>query len=337
MKKKLLAIVNPISGVGRQKKIERLLIDNLNHDLYDHEVRYTEHIHHGTDLARQGVMEGFDVIVAVGGDGSVNDVITGMRQAMPAWDANSGTTVPTLGIIPCGSGNGLARCMKIPLTPALAIRVLNQDNAGFIDTITLNDKYYVASIAGVGFDAFIARLMKAAKIRGFSAYLGLIMREYPTYESKDYHLVVDGKEYDRKAWFITFANSNQFGYNAAVAPQAKLDDGLIDISIVDKIPLEHVAITGPLMYANHLELSQHVEMLKAHEVWVTGNVDKWVNIDGEGENVGHELHFVNHQQSLKILKRDLKRPLLNKSAAEHLAAVRDQLQMTRDQILPKRR
>lgn len=324
MKKRMLVIVNPISGVGRQKKIERLLNDNLNHDLYDHEVRYTEHIHHGTELARQGADEGFDIITAVGGDGSVNDVIAGM------YGSNA-----TLGIIPCGSGNGLARCMKIPLTPALAIRVLNQDNPGKIDTITLNDKFYIASIAGVGFDAFIARLMKSAKLRGFSAYLNLILREYPTYESKDYTFVFDGKEIKRKAWFTTFANSNQFGYNAAVAPQAKLDDGLIDISIVDKIPIEHVPITGPLVYANHFELSQHVEMFKAHEIWVAGNIDKWVNIDGEGENVGTELHFVNHQQSLSIMRRDMKRSLISKKPSDHLKVVRDQLQMTHNQLHPK--
>ena len=325
MKKRMLVIVNPISGVGRQKKIERILNDNLNKDLFDYTVRYTEHIHHGTELAREGAMQGFDVITAVGGDGSVNDVISGMH-------GSNGT----LGIIPCGSGNGLARCMKIPLTPALAIRVLNQENEGTIDTIILNDKYYIASIAGVGFDAFIARLMKSAKLRGFSAYLNLILREYPSYESKDYTLVIDGKEIHRKAWFTTFANSNQFGYNAAVAPQAKLDDGLIDISIVDKIPIGHVAITGPLVYANHFELSQHVEMFKAHEVYVSGNVDCWVNIDGEGENVGTELHFVNHQQSLKIMKRDMKKPLISNSAADRLQAVKDQLQMTHDQLIPKK-
>ena len=325
MKKRMLVIVNPISGVGRQKKIERILNDNLNKDLFDYTVRYTEHIHHGTELAREGAMQGFDIITAVGGDGSVNDVISGMHGS----DA-------TLGIIPCGSGNGLARCMKIPLTPALAIRVLNQENEGTIDTIILNDKYYIASIAGVGFDAFIARLMKSAKLRGFSAYLNLILREYPSYESKDYTLVIDGKEIHRKAWFTTFANSNQFGYNAAVAPQAKLDDGLIDISIVDKIPIGHVAITGPLVYANHFELSQHVEMFKAHEVYVSGNVDCWVNIDGEGENVGTELHFVNHQQSLKIMKRDMKKPLISNSAADRLQAVKDQLQMTHDQLIPKK-
>lgn len=299
MKKTLLAIVNPISGIGKQKKIEKVLKENLNQDLFDYSVAYTEHIHHGTEIARDAAMKGYDVVVAVGGDGSVNDVISGLKDSETA-----------LGIIPCGSGNGLARNLKLPLMPALAVRVLNQYNEEHIDTIVLNDSHIIASIAGVGFDAFIARLMKAAKLRGFSAYLNLIMREYPSYKEKDYHLVIDDRELDRNAWFITFANSNQFGYNAAVAPKAKLDDGLIDISIVDKIPLEHVPITGPLVYANHFELSQHVEMFKAHEVHVSGNIDKWVNIDGEGENIGHELHFVNHPHSLKILTRLPKKPLL---------------------------
>lgn len=292
MKKRMLVIVNPHSGVGRQKRIETLLSNNLNRDLYDYEVCYTEYIHHGSLIARDAVDKGYDVVTAVGGDGSVNDVIQGIKG-----------TDTVLGIVPCGSGNGLARCMKIPLTPAFAIRLLNREKVSAIDTIVLNDKFLIASIAGVGFDAFIARLMKAAKIRGFSAYLNLILREYPTYESKDYRIYLDGKEtpVDRKAWFITFANSNQFGYNVAVAPHAKLDDGLIDISIVDKIPVEHALITAPLVYTNLFELSQHVEMFRARDIMVTGNVDKWVNIDGEGENVGKELHFVNHPRSLKII------------------------------------
>lgn len=299
MKKRMLVIVNPRSGVGRQKRIETLLRTHLNHDLYDYEVRYTEFIHHGTQIAREAADDGYDIVTAVGGDGSVNDVIQGLKDS------------PTvLGIVPCGSGNGLARCMRIPLTPALAVRALNHSHVVDIDTIVLNDSFLIASIAGVGFDAYIARIMKAAKMRGFPAYLNLILREYPSYESKDYQLYFDGKEapVDRKAWFITFANSNQFGYNVAVAPHAKLDDGLIDISIVDKIPVEHALITAPLVYTNLFELSQHVEMFRAHEITVTGNVDKWVNIDGEGENVGRELHFVNHPRSLKVLSRIAPRP-----------------------------
>lgn len=292
MKKRMLVIVNPFSGVGRQRRIETLLQSHLNHDLYDYEVCYTEYIHHGTLIAREAAEKGFDIVTAVGGDGSVNDIVQGLK--------GSDTS---LGIVPCGSGNGLARCLHIPLTPAFAIRLLNRGTVHPIDTIVLNDKYLIASIAGVGFDAYVARLMKAAKMRGFPAYLSLVVREYRSYQSKEYNIFLDGKEIpiERKAWFITFANSNQFGYNVNVAPHAKLDDGLIDISIVDKIPVEHALITAPLVYTNLFELSQHVEMFRAHEITITGNVDKWVNIDGEGENVGKELHFVNHPRSLKVM------------------------------------
>ena len=289
MKKKTAIIVNPISGIGRQKKIESLLKDNLNQDLFDYTVRYTEHIHHGTDLAREAVDQGFDCVVAVGGDGSVNDVAQGLKD--------SGVT---MGIIPCGSGNGLARTLKIPLKPALAIRMLNQMNEITIDSIVINDSWLCVNAAGVGFDAYIARLMHAAKTRGFAAYTNLILREYASYKCNNYRLTIDDRTIERSAWFIAVANGRQYGYNLAVAPKAQLCDGLIDISIIDKIPLDHIPITAPMAFMNLLDHSQHVEMFRGKEIVIEGNVHKWVNIDGEGENLGKELHFVNHPRSVKI-------------------------------------
>ena len=290
MKRNLLFIVNPISGIGRQKKIEALLESNIDHSLLDYTVRYTERIHHGTELAKEAVEQGcFDAIVAVGGDGSVNDVVSGMVGSNIA-----------LGIIPCGSGNGLARNLKIPLTPAHAIEILNHYKVAEIDTIYLNDRV-IASIAGIGFDARVARRMKQTKVRGLQAYAKIILTDYPTYKEHTYRLNIDGNEIERKAWFISFANSNQFGYNTAIAPLAQLDDGLIDVCIVDRIPLLHLPMTAPLLYLNHFELSQHVEYFKAHEVTVYNNDEKWVNIDGEGERIGTELHFRNVRKSLKVL------------------------------------
>ncbi len=299
MKTKTLIVVNPISGVGRQKRIDIMLKQNLDHDLFDYDIAYTEHIHHGTELARNAADKGYDCVVAVGGDGSVNDVVQGIK----------GTDV-RLGIIPCGSGNGLARSLKIPLQPWLAIRVLNQQYEQTIDSIVVNDKCVVVNAAGVGYDAYIARLMKVAKTRGLAAYTNLVLREYERYKCSDYHLIINGKEYYRNAWFIAVANSQQFGYNLAVAPKAKLDDGLIDISIIDKVPLDHVPITAPLAFTNHLDLSQHVEMFRTKEVLIEGNLDKWVNIDGEGENLGETIHFVNHPKSVKLYARDMKQLLI---------------------------
>lgn len=290
MKRNLLFIVNPISGIGRQKKIETLIEQTIDRGLFDYTVRYTERIHHGTDLAKEAVEQGcFDAIVAVGGDGSVNDVVSGLVGSNLA-----------LGIIPCGSGNGLARNLKIPLTPTHAIEAINHYKIAEIDTIYLNDRV-VASIAGIGFDARVARRMKQTKVRGLQAYAKIILTDYPTYKEHTYRLNIDGNEIERKAWFISFANSNQFGYNTAIAPLAQLDDGLIDVCIVDRIPLLHLPMTAPLLYLNHFELSQHVEYFKAHEVTVYNNEEKWVNIDGEGERIGTELHFRNVRKSLKVL------------------------------------
>ena len=290
MKRNLLFIVNPISGIGRQKKIETLIEQTIDRGLFDYTVRYTERIHHGTDLAKEAVEQGcFDAIVAVGGDGSVNDVVSGLVGSNLA-----------LGIIPCGSGNGLARNLKIPLTPTHAIEAINHYKIAEIDTIYLNDRV-VASIAGIGFDARVARRMKQTKVRGLQAYAKIILTDYPTYKEHTYRLNIDGNEIERKAWFISFANSNQFGYNTAIAPLAQLDDGLIDVCIVDRIPLLHLPMTAPLLYLNHFELSQHVEYFKAHEVTVYNNEEKWVNIDGEGERIGKELHFRNVRKSLKVL------------------------------------
>lgn len=292
MKKKILFVVNPISGVGKQKKIETIVKENLNQDLFDHSVRYTEHIHHGTDIAREAVEQGYDCVVAVGGDGSVNDVAQGLKDSGVA-----------MGIIPCGSGNGLARSLKIPLTPAAAVRLLNQQNEHFIDSIVINDKYISVNAAGVGFDAYIARLMKAAKTRGFAAYTNLILREYASYKNSTYRLIVDGRTLERSAWFIAIANGRQFGYNLTVAPKANLSDGLIDISIIDRIPLDHILITAPMAFLSLLDHSQHAEMFRAKDLVIEGNVHKWVNIDGEGENLGKELHFVCHPASVKIYAR----------------------------------
>lgn len=289
MKNKTLFIVNPASGTGRQKNIETVIKEYLDHDLFDYSVRFTEHIHHGTKLAREAADQGYDCVVAVGGDGSVNDVAQGLKD-----------TGVHMGIIPCGSGNGLARTLKIPLRPALAVKTLNKLQSQTIDSIVINDRYLSVNAAGVGFDAHIARLLKAAKKRGFQAYASLFFREYASYENSNYRLTIDGRTLYRKAWFIAIANGRQYGYNLSVAPKAQIADGLLDITIIDKVPIEHIAITAPMAFMNLLDHSQHAEMFRAKEVHLEGNLDKWVNIDGEGENIGKELHFVVHPQSVKI-------------------------------------
>ena len=293
--KKLLVIINPISGVGKQRTIETVLESHLNHNLFDYEIRYTEYAHHASKIAEEACMsKRYDAIIAVGGDGSVNDVVSGIREAK---------SDVALGIIPCGSGNGLARHLKLPLSPKKAIDVINNFYSEKIDTISINDKV-CASIAGVGFDALVAHKFSTARTRGLQAYTEVIVSEYPFYKPATYLLNIDGKEIERKALFISFANSNQFGYNAVVAPSASLKDGLIDVCIVEQIPIIHMPIIAQLVYTKHFDLSQHVEIIKAKHVKVYNNEYEWVNLDGEAVKMGGELDISINSNSLKIICPD---------------------------------
>lgn len=291
-KKKLLTIINPISGVGRQRTVEKAMEQYLNHDLFDLEIQYTQYAHHAKEIAYQACRSNnYDAIIAVGGDGSINDVASGITEAH--------SDIP-MGIIPCGSGNGLARHLRIPLSPKKAIEIINDYHQQMIDTIMMNNHTYV-SIAGIGFDALVAHKFSTTKTRGLHAYTEVVLSEYPFYKPAKYRLNIDGKEIERKALFISFANSNQFGYNAVVAPSADLSDGLIDICIVEAIPIIHLPIIAHLVLARKFDLSQHVEIIKAKNIKVYNNDYEWVNLDGEAVKMGTEIDISINNKKLNII------------------------------------
>lgn len=291
-KKKLLVIINPISGVGKQRTVEKALTSYLDHNSYDYEIEYTQYAHHAQSIAKEACESGrCHIIVAVGGDGSVNDVASGIVAAQ--------SDMP-MAIIPCGSGNGLARHLKIPLTVKKAIEVINTGYCQKIDTITMNGHTYV-SIAGIGFDALVAHKFSTTQTRGLQAYTEVILSEYPFYKPSLYKLNIDGKEMEREALFISFANSNQFGYNTVVAPSANLSDGLIDVCIVDLIPIIHLPIIAHLVLARKFDLSKHVEIIKAKSIKIYNNDYEWVNLDGEAVKMGKEIDININNKKLNII------------------------------------
>lgn len=289
MKDKILFIINPISGVGKQKSVEKAIEKVLDKTIFDYEIQYTEYAHHATAISLQAALKGYDVVVAVGGDGSINDCVKGLI----------GTNV-TLGIIPTGSGNGLARHLNIPLNIEYAIEILNQRKRTIIDTVKLNNKIY-ASIAGIGFDALIAREFKKSKVRGFNTYFALVLQHYAFYEPKEYTLDIDGQRIETDALFISFANANQFGYNTVIAPTARLDDGMLEVSIVKKVPIMLLPWTAQLLFMKNFDKSIFVTTYKAKEVKVYNNDAKLVNLDGESVKMDKELHFSIVPKSLKVL------------------------------------
>ena len=182
-KEKVLIIINPVSGTGKQKSALKAIERGIDRINFDYEISETQYAGHATELARQAASKGYDIVVAVGGDGTVNEVAAGLVD-----------TQTKMGIIPCGSGNGLARSLKIPVSRTKAVEVLNENRMKRIDTMSVNGNF-CASIAGIGFDALIAKEFqeKPKNTRGLHSYVQLIATKYPTYKANEYKIEIDGQ------------------------------------------------------------------------------------------------------------------------------------------------
>jgi len=287
-KTKALFIVNPFSGIGRHQEINNHLAKVLDHDKFEYTVEYTEEIGHATELCKMGVENGCKMIVAVGGDGTVNEVSRPLIN----------TEIP-MGIIPSGSGNGLARHLGIPMETDKAIRLINNGHIKPIDTVKANDHLFL-SIAGIGFDALVARKFAKQKFRGFLKYVFISITEFFPYEPTTFVMTADGQEIEREALFISFANSNQFGYNTIISPEAKIDDGLVDICIVKKFPAWVSPFLAPMLIAKKIDQTPYVEIIRAKEVFVKRK-HKYMNLDGEPIKLKKRLHIRVIPKSLNVL------------------------------------
>ena len=288
-KKRILFIINPVSGKRSSKNILKEINSGIDSGKYIVDVKYSESAKHVTTLATDAVQTNTDIIVAVGGDGTINEVASCLIHSKSL-----------LGIIPLGSGNGLARHIGIPLSVVKAIKLINEAHSMLIDTATINNKPFI-SIAGVGFDALIARKFATSKKRGFTTYLQYVANSFIKYKPKIYQLKINEKVIKTKALFISFANSNQFGYNAQIAPNAKLDDGMLDICIVQKPNLFEMPLIANLVFLKRIDKSQLVEIIPAAEVTVERKKGKYVNIDGEAVEMTKKLEIKVVPLSLKII------------------------------------
>jgi diacylglycerol kinase (ATP) len=288
-KKVILFIVNPISGIGKQKNIEKLIKAHSDDTICDYQVKFTTGPGNGTMLATEAVSNGVDVVVAIGGDGTVNEI----GQALVG-------SPTALGIIPTGSGNGLARHLKIPFQFIRAIDVINKGKIRKIDTATINGQIFL-SMAGVGYDAFVAKKFAKALKRGFFTYFRIVSEEYTQYRPKKYILEIDGKTIYRKALSITFANSNQFGNNTSIDPAAKLDDGLIDVCIVRRVPLWLIPFYVPMLFTKTFHKTQYIEIIKAKQALVRRKKGKTIHLDGDPCQTGKLLEMKVNPLSLNII------------------------------------
>lgn len=285
----MLFIVNPISGGKEKKFLPKLLDRYFDTRRFEASMVYTQHEGHAGQLAFEATANGAEIIVAAGGDGTVNEVAGAIKN-----------TPSCLGIIPYGSGNGLARHLKIPMDRRKALACLCAAKIDCIDSATLNNEHFF-NMAGVGFDAHISLCFASRKTRGFMGYIETSIKELRHYKPMNYELEIDGKIYLRKAFMICFANSTQFGNNAHIAPQADIKDGMLDVCIVKPFPLYVFPILAFRMLAKTAHLSKYVEIIKAKHVILRRNHPGAVHLDGEPRVMGKELHINVDPLSLNVI------------------------------------
>ena len=291
MKKKIIFIVNPISGHHNKNHFPNLVESSIDKNKYDYTIVFTEYANHATELTMKAIEDGYEYIAAVGGDGTINEVakcMIGKEQ--------------TLVIIPFGSGNGLARHLGLPFKVEKLIKeVINNGKKYKIDTATMNGVPFI-SLAGIGFDAMIADYFAKDENRGFLTYAKLITEKYPNYRQKEYTLILDDKTtIECKPFFVTFANSSQFGYNAEISPKASVQDGLLDVCIFKKPNILEVPIVATYFLAEQIDKSNFIDIYKAKKIQVFRKVDEVANVDGEPVEMSKDIIVEIKPLSLNIL------------------------------------
>lgn len=289
MKQRILFIVNPISGGLNKVFVPSLIDKNLDHKKFNARIIYTTHHAHAKELAENAVASNTDIIVAVGGDGTINEVASVLESSSK-----------TMAIVPCGSGNGLARTLGIPLDNAKAIAKINQLNTTKIDVGLLNDKKFF-NMAGMGFDAHISAHFANSVKRGFLGYIKSTLKEVASYKPQQYEILIDGELIHTEAFMLSLANSSQYGNNAHISPTASTQDGFLDICIIRPFPLRIFPILGYRMFAKTAEQSKYVTIIKAKNFQITRQVSGPVHVDGEPFLMGNVLNVCIKPLALKII------------------------------------
>lgn len=290
MRKKILFIVNPISGGKEKLRLPEQISAGIDLEKFDPKIVFTDHRGHASEIAKQFTSENKDdIIVAVGGDGTVNEVATTLV----------GTNIP-LGIIPLGSGNGLARSLKIPMNVHAALQVITQNNHSPIDVGILNGKYFF-NMAGIGFDAHISNQFANMKERGFKSYIRSTFKEWNQYQSQNYQVDIDGLRIQHQSLMISIANSSQYGNNAHIAPQADLQDGLMDVCLVSPFKIYMLPFLAIRMMTKTTHHSSYIKIIKGKEIRIQREKEDMIHLDGEPGMDQKEIHIQIKNKALLVL------------------------------------
>ncbi len=296
-KKKALLIINPISGTGNKKGLDERVTARLSATGIDVDTVWTKAAGDATNLAREAISAGYTMVLAAGGDrplpatvaaGTVNETAAAL----------CGSNV-TLGIIPCGSGNGLARHLNIPIDVYAAIEIIANGDAMTCDHCTVNGKPFFCTF-GTGFDAAVSHKFAQSKHRGKMTYVKNTFNEYMHYEPEEYVISANGDVITERAFVVAVCNASQYGNNAYIAPHASICDGLFDVTIIHYGNVLTTALVGLDLMAGTIEKNMLIHTFKAKHVHISRKKEGPCHIDGEPLIMQPELDVECHEHSLRI-------------------------------------
>ena len=294
-KKRIVFVVNPISGTQGKKAILKWIDERLDRSLYDYSIVKTEYAGHATQIAANAVQEKMDVVVAIGGDGTINEIARSLVH-----------TDTALGIIPCGSGNGLARHLRIPMEPKAAIDILNRGCELCIDYGKINNIPFFCT-CGVGFDAFISLKFADSGKRGLLTYLENTLHESLTYQPETYEIENEEGTMKYKAWLIACGNASQYGNDAYIAPQASLTDGLMDVTIMEPFTVLDVPSLSFQLFNKTIDQNSRVKTMRAKKIKIHRVNDGVMHFDGDPLMAGKELEVEIIPAGLRVIASEKKK------------------------------
>lgn len=282
-------IINPHSGIAGKSDIPRLIDKYLDGDKFEWTVRFTEYAGHANAIAAEAREEGKDVVVAVGGDGTVNEVARAIVHS------------PTvLGIIPSGSGNGLARHLMLPINVRKCIKLLNDFEIHQLDYGTIDFHPFFCT-CGVGFDAFISQKFAKSSRRGPIVYAENVVQEALNYKPEIYELTTDGQTAEYEALLISIANASQYGNNAYIAPQASMSDGMLDVIIVEPLDFLEASQASIEMFNKTLNQNSKIKTFRTKELTIRRASEGVIHFDGDPAEAGRELHVKIHEKGINVI------------------------------------
>lgn len=261
--------MNPVSGVFQKHNIDRKIDKYIDSQYYDYDIKFTEYSGHATILAQEATSHGTDIVVAVGGDGSINEVANGIVH-----------TDVALGVIPLGSGNGYARHLHIPLKVTRALQVINSAKTDAIDVGVTGNQYFISN-AGVGFVSVVANEFKQHHLHGFLSYSMAVLKKYFPYQGRTYNIEIDGWPLQRKAFFVVIGNTRELGYHFSATPKADVRDGYLDVLILKPFPKLLGLLTVPLSYLQLTHKWYSSEFYRAKTVKIHEDNEPMIELDGD--------------------------------------------------------